>query len=228
MKVMLYFLILLPGVLQAQDINVSEHEKTKVFELDNIKFRKDNYWRGADGAATVDLGSGKILWLFSDTFIDQDGTGQRSNAKTMIRNSIAIQNGNSFEDSLTFYYKGTKKEPKDFFEVPGENWFWTGHGILLEGKLVIFLIEETKTNTGFGFESVGWHVAIIDNPSDNPNEWKIKYVKPPETFGVVVGSSAVLEDKKYVYAYGVKEPGTHETYVLRFNRDYAIGFRKMV
>jgi hypothetical protein len=219
MKVILYLLILIPGFLKAQDENVSENGKVKVFELDNAKFRKDNYWRGADGAATVGLGSGKILWLFSDTFIDQDGTKRRSNSKTMIRNSIAIQNGNSFEDSLTFYYKGTKKEPKDFFEVPGENWFWTGHGILLKGKLVIFLIEETKTNSGFGFESVGWYVAIIDNPFDNPNEWKIKYVKPPETFGVVVGSSAVLEDKKYVYAYGVKEPGTHETYLIRFNKN---------
>lgn len=212
MKLMLNLLILIPFFLQAQN------EKAKAFEVDNTIFKKDRYWRGADGAASVELSDGKVLWLFSDTFIDQDGTGKRSNAKTMIRNSIAIQTENSLETGLTFYYQGTNQEPEDFFKVSDKNWFWTGHGILLMNKLLVFLIEETSTESGIGFEAIGWYVAIIDNPSDNPNEWNINYVKGSETFGVVVGSSAVLEDENHVYAFGVKEPATHETYLLRFDK----------
>ena len=212
MKLLLNLLILIPFFLQAQN------EKALAFEVDNTIFKKDSYWRGADGAATVELSKGKILWLFSDTFIDQDGTGNRSNAKTMIRNSIAIQTKNSLETELSFYYKGTNQEPEDFFKLSDKNWFWTGHGILLKNKLLIFLIEESSTESGIGFEAVGWYLAIIDNPSDNPNEWNINYVKGPETFDVVIGSSAVLEDENYVYAFGVKEPATHETYLHRFDK----------
>lgn len=219
MKVILFLLILISGFVQAQDEDIFENEKAKVFELDNSKFKKDKFWRGADGAATVELGEGRVLWLFSDTFIDQGGKGRRANSKTMIRNSIAVQDSSSLESNLTYYFKGTKQKPDDYFKVAGENWFWTGHGILIMDKLVIFLIEESSIDTGIGFEAIGWYIAIIDNPSDNPNEWNIEYVKGSDTFGVIVGSSAVLEDENYVYAFGVKEPATHETYLLRFDKN---------
>ncbi len=203
---------MLPSLLLAQE------EMVTVLEIDNSIFKKDNYWRGADGAATVELSSGKILWLFSDTFIDQDGKGKRSNSKTMIRNSIAVQDSNSLKSKLTYYFKGSKQKPDDFFKVCGKSWFWTGHGLLIKDKLVIFLIEETSTNMEIGFEAIGWYIAIIENPSDNPNNWIINYFKGPETFGVIVGSSAIIEGENYIYVFGVKEPATHETYLLRFDK----------
>ncbi|SHI65284.1 hypothetical protein SAMN05444280_104116 [Tangfeifania diversioriginum] len=70
MQKILLILCLLPSFLTAQKKNIN------VTEIDNSIFKKDKYWRGADGAATIELGQGKILWLFSDTFIDQDGTGK--------------------------------------------------------------------------------------------------------------------------------------------------------
>jgi len=216
MREILFMLFLISSFLSAQE------KVTCVVEIDNSIFKKDNYWRGADGGATVKLKSGKILWLFSDTFIDQDGTGKRSNSKTMIRNSIAIQDSGSLKSKLTYYFKGSKQDPKAFFELPGNKWFWTGHGILLKDKLVIFLIEETSRNTGMGFEAIGWYAAIIDNPSDNPNNWIINYFKGSETFGVIIGSSALIESENYIYAFGVKEPATHETYLLRFEKQKLI------
>lgn len=219
-KTALPFLVcFISGIISAQNEILSELERFEIEEIDNSFFKNDKYWRGADGAATIDLENGKILWLFSDTFIDTAGTGLRSNA-VMINNSLAIQDGNELEKSkLSFYWKEKGNQPKSFFELPGETWFWTGHGILLNGKLVIFLFEEKSTSEGFGFESVGWTVAIIDNPKDIPLQWKIQYVKGPETFGVIVGSSAVIKDSNYVYAFGVKEPGTHESYLLRFQNE---------
>jgi hypothetical protein len=212
MRQVLVILFMTHGVLFAQE------EKAAVREISNSVFKNDRYWRGADGGATVVLSSGEILWLFSDTFIDQDGTGKRSNSKRMIRNSIAIQDSNSLGSRLTYYYKGGKDRPDDFFKLPGKNWFWTGHGLLVNDKLVIFLIEEMSTKIGMGFEAVGWYVAIIDNHRESPEKWNIKYYKGQNTFGVIVGSSAVLQDENYVYAFGVKEPSTHETYLLRFEK----------
>lgn len=212
MKEIIFIFFIISGILLAQE------EAVTIVEIDNAIFKKDKYWRGADGAATIELSSGKILWLFSDTFIDQDGSGKRSNSKTMIRNSIAIQDSNTLKSKLTYYFKGSDQKPEDFFNVPGKSWFWTGHGLSIKNKLVIFLIEETSTNTGIGFEAIGWYVAIIDNPADNPDKWIINYFKGPKTFNVIVGSSAVLKDENYVYAFGVKEPETHETYLLRFEK----------
>ncbi len=204
------------GTISAQKEVKSGLNQFEAEEVDNSFFRNDKFWRGADGAATIDLENGKILWLFSDTFIDTAGTALRSNS-VMINNSLAIQEGNELGKSkLNFFWKGKKNHPKSFFELPGKTWFWTGHGIVLNGKLVIFLFEEKSTSEGLGFETVGWSVAIIDNPDDDPKKWEVKYVKGPETFGVIIGSSAVLKDSLYVYAFGVKEPGTHETYLLRF------------
>ena len=39
------------------------------------------------------------------------------------------------------------------------------------------------------------------------------------SFGVIVGSSAILKDKEFIYAYGVTEPSSHEVYLLRFPID---------
>ena len=209
-------LVLISCILLAQNDNLSQFEQIEVYKIENIIFKTDKFWRGADGAASIDLGNGKILWLFSDSFIDPNGTCSRTNSK-MIHNSIAIQNGyDLINATISFYYKGSKKKPKSFFELPGKTWYWIGHGIVVKDKLIIFLFEEIGTNEGFGFKAIGWHVAIIDNPDDNPDKWKIKYFQGPETFGVIVGSAAVLKDSNYVYAYGVKEPATHEVYLLRF------------
>lgn len=202
-------------VLYGQSQDQIKEIHTAVFKEDYSLFTKDKTWLGADGAATIDLGNGKILWLFSDTFIDPQASGKRTNAK-MIRNSIAIQEGYEIEKAkIAFYHGGTQEKPKSFFELSGKTWFWTGHGVLLKDKLIVFLFEEQSTKTGIGFEAIGWYVAIIDNPTEDPLDWNIKYVKGNETFGVIVGSSAVLKDTDFVYAYGVTEPATHETYLLR-------------
>ena len=219
-KSILYiFIFLISEFLIAQNKITSNLPQLEVNECDNDFFRKDKFWRGADGAVTIDLENGKMLWLFSDTFIDTDGTGKRTNSK-MINNTIAIQDGNDIgKSNISFYWKGKTKKPKAFFELPGKTWFWTGHGTMINEKLVVFLFEEKSTTEGLGFETVGWYVAIIENPIDTPELWKIKYIKGPETFGVIVGSSAVLKDSNFVYAFGVKEPGTHETYLLRFEKN---------
>jgi hypothetical protein len=216
MKLLLFSILFISAItLNGQSLVQSEDMQIEVYEVDNSLFTKDKIWRGADGAASIDLANGKILWLFSDTFIDIQGTGKRSNSK-MINNSIAIQEGHELEwAKISFYHKGTQKNPKSFFELPGKTWFWIGHGTLISDKLIVFLFEEKSTKTGIGFEAIGWYVAIIDNPFENPLNWNIRYIKGSETFGVIVGSSAVLKDKDFIYAYGVTEPSSHEVYLLR-------------
>lgn len=137
----------------------------------------------------------------------------------MIRNSIAIQDSASMGDPLKFQYGGSKSNPKDFFQHPAENWFWTGHGVFANEKLIVFLIEEHSIESDPGFEACGWYIAIIDNSGEIPDKWNIDYIKGPDTDGIIIGSSAVLKDERFIYAFGVREPATHESYLVRFPID---------
>lgn len=185
-------------------------------ETTNQFFKKNPVWRGADGAASVDLGNGKILWLFSDSFICSDSSGSR-NKSTIIRNSIAIQDGYDLSNAtFKYYWNKSKKGARAFFQTKGKFWFWTGHGIRIKDKLLIFLMKEHAVKTGLGFEANGWYAVLISNPDDDPAAWKIKYIEGTETFGTIAGSAAVLKDENYLYAYGAVEPATHEVYLLRW------------
>lgn len=196
-------------------------------------FMRDHIWRGGDGASSIDLGKGKVLWLFSDSFIARDSKRSRDHA-TLIRNSIAIQentvdkpeksqeiedtqeaNGWS-TDTVTYFWNQLKDTSEAFFVSRGEFWFWTGHGTLIRDKLCIFLMKVRAHGHGLGFEIFGWSVVLISNPFVSPFEWEMEYIEGPETYGTIAGSAAVLSDENYLYAYGAVEPETHEVYVLRW------------
>lgn len=218
MKFSLYLLIILfPAISFAQAIDTSVYE----ISVDTSKqydhfFTHDPIWRGADGAASVDMGNGKVLWLFSDSFISLDSPFSRKKS-VFVRNSVAIQQGYDIKTaSLKFYWDRSGKKPKDLFWLPGKGWFWTGHGIMVKEKLLVFLMKEYRTKKGLGFEAKGWYVVLISNPDDEPSQWKMQYIEGPETYGTIAGSAAVLKDAEYLYAYGAVEPATHEVYLLRW------------
>lgn len=192
--------------------------KVQVKELQSYDtyFTSNGEWRGADGAGSIDLGNGKVLWLFSDTFICQDSTRSRKGAK-IIRNSIGIQEGYDLKTaSIRYYWNRSQKEPLAFFHRPGDNWLWLGHGAMIKNKLIIFFMNERNTDKGLGFESIGWSAVLISNPNDDPSQWEMNYIDGSDTFGLIAGSAAVLKDEKYLYAYGAVEPSTHEIYLMRW------------
>lgn len=220
--IILTILLLLTGRAFCQSFDSANYSfQVKDAESAGKFFTTDPLWCGADGAASVDLGNGKILWLFSDSFISSDSSGSRKNSK-IVRNSIAIQEGYDLKTaSVKFYWDRSKKKPGAFFHLPGKTWFWTGHGIRIKDKLLIFLMKERSVKTGLGFEAIGWYAVLIANPDDDPAIWKMIYIEGPETFGTIAGSAAVLKDEHYLYAFGAVEPSTHEVYVLRWKLDDA-------
>lgn len=211
---LIFFLVAMNA--NGQVLMPNQNKEYIVSEINTDIFTHDSIWRGADGAASIDLKNGKVLWLFSDTFIDTQAKKQRKHA-TMINNSIAILHGSSLDRTkMAYFYQGELSDPKSFFSIPGDTWFWTGHGTLIDGQLVVFLIEEKSTPEDPGFEAVGWYIALIQNPNDSPLEWDITYIKGTDTNQIIVGSSAVFIDENYLYAYGVAEPQTHHVYLARF------------
>jgi len=219
-KLILLFLPLLlalgPG---AQYSAAPEGGYIEAKEIGSAAFTRDKVWRGGDGAATVDLGNGRVLWLFGDTFIDTKASGKRSNA-TMVHNSIAIQTGYKVKkNNIRFYHGGKRGNPKSFFRKSSKTWFWPGQGVMVNEKLIIFLCEVRKAKNKFGFKTLNWHIAIIDNPQDNPKEWFIDYAEGPKTSGIILGFSTVLKVKNYIYVYGDDNTSKHKICLARFAAD---------
>lgn len=181
-------------------------------------FTRDPRWLGGDGASSIDLGNDRVLWLFGDSFVGTDSSGVRSKA-TFVRNSIAVQNGRDPTTAAMHYYWGETRDGPHAFFSPGENhWYWPGHGIRVGGILIIFLMKVRAVGREPGFEVCGSNAVRIDNPDDPPDAWKIAHLPEMQTPpGVVVGSAAVIRNDGMIHAFCVREPDTHEVYVVRWS-----------
>jgi len=188
-------------------------------EADQL-FHRDPHWLGSDVASSVDLGGGRVLWLFGDTWIDPTGLGARRGAR-MVSNTVAIQHGsNPVTASIKFYWgKGADGAPRAFFPDRGEERLWLGNGVRVDDRLVIFLSRIRHINSGLGFESAGWTAVMIENPDDEPAVWHVTpIVTPPNPLGVAVGFAAVRRLGEYVYAFGSEDPvKSHPLYAARWS-----------
>ena len=175
-------------------------------EADKI-FRSDSHWLGGDGAISVDLGHGRVLWLFGDSFIDLSGSGERRTSD-LVRNSIAIQTGyDPTNAEIQFYWRMKGTKPAAFFSLVGDYWFWPASGIMIGKRLLIFLMEIKTAGNILGFEVCGWRAVLIDNPQKKPNHWNLTYLKSLQKQGFVVGSGNPILENGFlqVFAADVKD-----------------------
>jgi len=183
-------------------------------------FRGDPCWVGGDGAYSVELGKGRILWMFGDSLIDPTGSHSRKVAGVkMIGNSIAIQTGSDPSTAnIRFYWRtAPDRTPAAFFADSGADRFWPGGGIRIQGSLLIFLMRVKTIPDGLGFEVSGWDAVLIRNPDAAPPDWKMEWLDTPRNkLHVIVGSAGVLRDGGFVYAFGSKEPGSVCAYLVRW------------
>lgn len=132
---------------------------------------------GADGAASVDLGKGRSLWVFGDTILGNLRAGKREG--TMVRNSIAIVTTTDGKPgSSKHYWDLTDNLPGDFFHPPSfsdPEWYWPGTGFTHDGKVYLLLSRMAKGEgpDAFAFRTVGCTLFRIDNPGDAPTSWKM-------------------------------------------------------
>src|ERR1700733_3255973 len=75
------------------------------------QFLQDPMWTGSDGAYSVDIGNGKAIWLFSDTFIGIISGGKRQDY-SLVNNSIGIQDINA--GKMSFFWNHQKKAESYF------------------------------------------------------------------------------------------------------------------
>lgn len=168
-------------------------------------FARKSGWTGADGDYSLKLPDGRIIWLFSDTWIGRIENGAHRDS-VIIDNSVGIQTGNKID----FFYGRTDGKPAAMFTQPDAA-FWIYDGVLLEGRLQLFLQRVDKRGDD-GFRHTGTVLARISNPHDPPTDWKVEYLELPfgrfTAAGDTLFGSAILRSGGHVYVYGTSESVT--------------------
>ena len=183
----------------------------------NQLFVRDAQWIGGDGAYSVDLGLGRVLWLFGDTFIATSPARVRAQSR-MVRNSAAIQYGyDPTRSFIQFYWRSLDGAPASFVPEQGSDWFWPGHGVRLDDRLVLFYGRVYQKSEGmWGFAAGAWTAFVIDNPDAEPIDWHMWEASVASEGSSVQLGDAVLRVDDQLYVYG-PEGDSHDIYLTRFD-----------
>jgi hypothetical protein len=184
-------------------------------------FHRDPRWIGGDGAYTIDLGGGRVLWGFGDSFIASTPARRRDQSR-MVRNSVAIQTGYDPSSALMqFYWREKDGEAQSFVPEEGPYWYWPGSGARRGDRVLWFLGHVFQESEGdWGFASGEWDAWIVENPDEEPPAWVMRKVQASgERVSVQLGGAVIVREP-WVYVFG--EGGDHhDVYLVRFDADRA-------
>ena len=129
---------------------------------------------------------------------------------TMVRNTIAIQQGMNLERTpITFYHGTMGGRPEAIFRPgAGKGWFWPCQGgIRTRAGLYIFLlriVNVAEDPGALGFRTDGMVLAKISNPDADPSQWIISQYTVPYYFRDQLGnerSFGIPQQRKGAWVY---------------------------
>lgn len=192
-------------------------------------FYADSLWRGGDCASSVDLGDGRILWLFADSYVGVRPPYVRDSCcVTMIRNCIGIQKGyDPLAADFSVYWRGTTENPGAYFPSDDTSWYWPGNAVKIDSVLVMFLMHICPSDTGLRFSECEHspHAAyLVSGIKDKPLEWTLSpLVLPDNPYGIMLAAATIIKPPYlYMFNVAVKEPGYGSMYLARWHTDSLI------
>ncbi|MBC6954301.1 MAG: DUF5005 domain-containing protein [Leptolyngbya sp. PLA2] len=142
-------------------------------------------WTGADGAASVVLSPGRVLWLFGDTWIGPVRDNRHTEGSVMVNNTIAVHQAEQMSEAperAEFFWDESGIRPASWAtpEQPSE-WFWPAGGGLVvrdggEPRLLVFmtrLSRRDEPDSVWNFTCRGSTLLTIKNPDDDPSKWRV-------------------------------------------------------
>jgi hypothetical protein len=189
-------------------------------------FYEDSLWRGGDCASSVDIGDGRVLWLFADSYVGIKPPYVRDICcVTMIRNCLGIQTGyDPSTAGFTVYWRGTGETPRAYFPADDSSWYWPGNAVKIDSLLVVFLMHICRGDTDLGFQECGHqpHAAyVVSGIERDPLEWVlVPLILPANAYGIMLGAATYL-DPPYLFllSVDVKDPGIGSMYLARWHTD---------
>ena len=163
-------------------------------------------WSGADRTASVALPDGRLLWLFSDTFLG-GVNADRSRPRTapFINNSAVFQAGRTLGPTV---HGGTPAAPTALVPTRADGeFYWVGdasvHGDGADAVLQVLYNRYRRTGAGnLDFALMGTALASFALP-----DLRLLDVAPLPVGERVAWGSAILADGGYTYVYGSEAVG---------------------
>ena len=166
-------------------------------------------WSGGDGAASLRLPDGRMLWLFGDTFTGSvRSDGSRGSDSRMVHNSLVVTSGSCASVLLT---------ATDALPGRAGTWVWPTAGVVSArgapghaSSVTVFAQRVRRTGNGaFDFERVGTAVATLTVPwSGVPTVGPVRDLPRNRT----LWGAALLPDGATTWIYGTR--AVHEPWVL--------------
>jgi uncharacterized protein DUF5005 len=165
-------------------------------------------WTGADGALSILLPDGRVVWDFSDTFLGfVNSDGSRPLGQPFINNSMIVQDSGALVQTL---HGGTAQSPTSLITAVDQNsWYWVGNMTVEGDRLRVFVMEFIRTGPDiFDFQWVDNAIASFVLP-----DLTLENVVPTHSENNVMYGVALLEESGYTYIYGTEDVSGTEKYL---------------
>ena len=183
-------------------------------------FHQDARWLGGDGAASVPLPSGDVLWLFGDSFVEPSGRGQRNRA-TLVSNTIAIQHGkNPSQATLRFFWREHQGKPKAYFPPAQGYRLWPTAAAAIDGKVLVALVASCCHSDALTFRITGSKLVLLEPSRATPLSWRIRQLGTAQPRpGILLGAAALYPaDDGALYALSPEYRKPHAVHVARLDK----------
>lgn len=195
----------------------------------NRVFHRSQGWWYSDGGSSARLPDGRTVWLFGDTWLRHN--------ENLLFNSMAVQDTEPGRaprsGEIRFFARDasgslvdvtTTADParRSWMEPQSDGnatstWLWPSATLAVGGKLVATYAEVgcvkgkfpdcriSLTNMGL----MGHVVAEVDNPTDEPERWRIHTTSLRDRRGLgpiahrLHWGSALIEDAGWLYVFGI-------------------------
>lgn len=195
-------------------------------EADRL-FAPGHTWLGADGGYSVPLPGDRVLWLFGDTLVDAERRGRLKHHR-MVANSLGLQTGRDPSTATIRFLFGRHQTggPGAWFKGSGRFRMWPGAAIVVDDRMLLFLMRVEPVRGGLGFRVRGTEPVLVDGLDQEPAQWRVTRL-PALDHGrpITLGSAGLVRDGGYLFAYGASEPSGKTVYLARWRESDAMAGR---
>ncbi|TDW96333.1 hypothetical protein [Dinghuibacter silviterrae] len=185
-------------------------------------FNRDSGWIASDGAATIPLSDGRILWAMDDSYINNfDTLGGTMPCLFQVHNDVLAQPYNNWNWVNTPTLLGDSASVPSYLKNNSNNnyYIWPNAGYQRGDTVYVYGMNIMAASGGLGFASGGNDfLAKISFPSLTVVGFDTLQNFNGISFGIGFDTA---ERGNYIYTWGVKGSGfiTGNMYVARFARN---------
>jgi hypothetical protein len=175
-------------------------------------------WLGGDGDVSIQLSSDKTLFIFSDTYVGRKTQNNRNEpGMSMISNTVAVETcmPDGKTDVHYFWNNMFSDHPEPVFKSFASRYrFWVNDAFTYKSSLYVLLEKiapkpRVAPNDIFGFTQLGFTLAKIINPLDQPAKWQIELIPLPGFANPLMGLRSHIIQNNYISFFVVRNDYAH-------------------